>query len=169
MVAEYDGIYWPETFPFSMYWTYIENPSDKSLYANSQLPLLYITNPYKPGTIPQISPVNYMATENLPYTPIALKDITGNESSSSTIIWNEAAIGWMEDAGYPKAQILYSLYGYIRSNEQSRITLNVDGSETTIDPLGYNVDNLPAVRYILPIPREAIARSNGAYTQHCGY
>lgn len=169
MVAEYDGIYWPETFPFSMYWTYIENPGDKTLYANSQLPLLYVTNPYKPGTIPQISPVNYMETEGLPYTPIALKDITGNESSSSTIIWNEAAISWMEDAGYPKAQILYSLYGYIRSNEQSIITLNVDGKEQTIDPLGYNVDNLPAVRYILPIPREAIARSNGAYTQHCGY
>lgn len=169
MVSEYDGIYWPETYPFSMYWTYIQNPGDKSLYANTQLPLLYVTNPYQSATIPQISPENYMETQELPYTPIALKDITGNESSSSTVIWNEAQINWMEDAGYPKAQILYSLYGYIRGNEQSRIILNVDGTETNIDPVGYNVNNLPPVRYILPIPKEAIARSNGAYKQHCGY
>lgn len=169
MISEYDGIYWPETFPFSMFWTYIQNPGDKSLYANTQLPLLYVTNPYQGATIPQISPENYMANAELPYTPISLKEITGSESASSTIIWNEAAINWMEDAGYPKAQILYSLYGYIRGNEQSRIILNVDGTETNIDPVGYNVSNLPPVRYILPIPREAIARSNGAYTQHCGY
>lgn len=169
MVSEYDGIYWPETYPFSMFWTYIQNPGDKSLYTNTQLPLLYVVNPYQGATIPQISPENYMANAELPYTPISLKEITGSESASSTIIWNEAAINWMEDAGYPKAQILYSLYGYIRGNEQSRIILNVDGTETNIDPLGYNVNNLPPVRYILPIPREAIARSNGAYTQHCGY
>ena len=169
MVSEYDGIYWPETYPFSMFWTYIQNPGDKSLYANTQLPLLYVVNPYQGATIPQISPENYMANAELPYTPISLKEITGSESASSTVIWNEAAINWMEDAGYPKAQILYSLYGYIRGNEQSRIILNVDGTETNIDPLGYNVNNLPPVRYILPIPREAIARSNGAYTQHCGY
>lgn len=169
MVSEYDGIYWPETYPFSMFWTYIQNPGDKSLYTNTQLPLLYVVNPYQGATIPQISPENYMANAELPYTPISLKEITGNESASSTVIWNEAAINWMEDAGYPKAQILYSLYGYIRGNEQSRIILNVDGTETNIDPLGYNVNNLPPVRYILPIPREAIARSNGAYTQHCGY
>ena len=169
MVSEYDGIYWPETYPFSMFWTYIQNPGDKSLYTNTQLPLLYVVNPYQGATIPQISPENYMANAELPYTPISLKDITGNESSSSTIIWNEAPTNWMEDAGYPKAQILYSLYGYIRGNEQSRIILNVDGTETNIDPLGYNVNNLPPVRYILPIPNEAISRSNGAYTQHCGY
>jgi hypothetical protein len=98
-----------------------------------------------------------------------LKSITGNASDGSTIVWGEAAVNWMEDAGYPKAQILYSLYGYIRSNEMSRIILNVDGTETNIDPTGYNVENLPPVRYILPIPKEAIARSNGVYQQHFGY
>ena len=110
-----------------------------------------------------------MIAEELPYTPIALKDITGNASSSSDVIWNETEINWMEDAGYPKAQILYSLYGYIRGDELGSIILNKDGEDETIEPLGYDVTNLPPVRYILPIPREAIARSNGAYTLHCGY
>ena len=169
MIAEYDGIYWPETFPYNMYYTYIQNPGEKSLYPNSQLSLLYIVNPYTQATIPQINPENYMTQYELPYTPVSLKSITGNDSDGSTIVWGEATVNWMEDAGYPKAQILYSLYGYIRSNEMSRIILNVDGTETNIDPIGYNVDNLPPVRYILPIPKEAIARSNGIYQQHFGY
>lgn len=169
MVSEYDGIYWPERYPFSMYWTYIKNTGDKSIYANTKLPLLYVANPYVNTTIPQISPENYMMMNELSYTPISLKDITGNASASSDMIWNEAQINWMEDAGYPKAQILYSLYGYIRGNERSNIILNVDGATQTIDPVNYNVNNLPVVRYMLPIPKEAIARSNGAYTQHFGY
>ncbi|MBO5823744.1 MAG: RagB/SusD family nutrient uptake outer membrane protein [Prevotella sp.] len=169
MVSEYDGIYWPERYPFSMFWTYIKNTGDKSIYANAQLPLLYVVNPYSATTTPQISPENYMMMEELPYSPISLRDITGSESASSDMIWNEAQINWMEDAGYPKAQILYSLYGYIRGNERSNIILNVDGATQTIDPVNYNVNNLPAVRYMLPIPKEAIARSNGAYTQHFGY
>lgn len=169
LVAEYDGIYWPEKFPFSMFWTYIQNPGDKSLYTNTQLPLIYVTNPYNQGIIPQINPENYMETQELPYTPLSLKEITGNESANSAIIWNESQINWMEDVGYPKAQILYSLYGYIRSNESSHIILNNDGKDNNIDPTGFNAETLPPVRYILPIPREAIARSNGAYTQHCGY
>lgn len=169
MMAEYDGIYWPEKFPFSMFYTYIKNTGDKSLYTNTQLPLLYVVNPYSPSTTPQISPENYMLSENLPYEAMSLKDITGSESSSSEKIWGEAAINWMEDAGYPKGQILYSLYGYIRGNELGQIILNRDGKDEKIDPTAVNVDNLPAVRYILPIPKEAIARSNGAYSQHCGY
>lgn len=169
MVTEYDGIYWPETFPYNMYYTYIQNPGDKVLYPNTQLSLLYIVNPYAPATIPQISPENYMLQNELTYTPVSLKSITGNDSDNSTTSWSEATVNWMEDAGYPKAQILYSLYGYIRSNEQSHILLNVDGKETNIDPIGYNIENLPPVRYILPIPQEAIARSNNVYQQHFGY
>lgn len=168
MVMEYDGIYWPETFPYNMYYTYIQNPGDKS-YPNAQLSMLYIVNPYTQTTTPQLNPENYMIQNELPYIPVSLKSITGNESDGSTIIWGEASVNWMEDAGYPKAQILYSLYGYIRSNEMSQIILNVDGKETNIDPTGYNVDNLPPVRYMLPIPKEAIARSNGVYQQHFGY
>lgn len=169
MMEVYDGINWSETFPFSMFWTYIQNPGDKSLYENTQLPLIYIHNPYAASSIPQVSPANYMTNNALPYTPISLRDITGLESSSSDMTWGEAAINWMEDAGYPKAQILYSLYGYIRGDERANIILNVDGNDQRIDPTSYNVDNLPAVRYILPIPQEAIARSGGVYKQHFGY
>ena len=169
MMEVYDGINWSETFPFSMFWTYIQNPGDKSLYENTQLPLIYIHNPYAASSIPQVSPANYMTNNALPYTPISLRDITGLESSSSDMTWGEAAINWMEDAGYPKAQILYSLYGYIRGDERANIILNVDGTDQRIDPTSYNVDNLPAVRYILPIPQEAIARSGGVYKQHFGY
>lgn len=170
MISEYDGIQWQETLPYSLYSCLISNPGDKSFYQNLSQPVRYMVNPYKPSTIPQLGPENYMIANELPYTPISERQITGLESSSSTIGWTETACyNWCEDAGYPKAQVLYSLYGYIRGDIHSRIYLIVDGKETAIDPVSYDVNNLPVVRYILPYPAEAIARSGGVYVQKYGH
>lgn len=170
MIAEYDNIAWQETLPYSMFSCIISNPVDKNYYVNTQQPVRYIVNAYKPSTTPQLGPENYMIANELPYTPISERQVTGLESSSSTIGWTETTLfNWCEDGGYPKAQVLYSLYGFIRGDINSNILLVVDGKETKIDPVSYNAANLPVVRYILPLPAEAVARSGGVYTQKYGH
>lgn len=170
MVEEYDGIKWSEILPYDIFSCIIKNPGDKTLYENTSQPLRFIFNPYKTGTQPQISPASFMEQNGLPYTPISEKDVTGLASSSSTIGWTDTQFyNWCNDDGSPKAQVLYSLYGYIRGEINGDITLVVDGKATRINPVSYDVKNLPAVRYILPYPQEAIARSSGAYKQQYGY
>lgn len=170
MIAEYDQIQWMDVLPYSMYSCIIKNPVNTSYYTNTQQPVRYIVNAYNPATTPQLNPENYMIANELPYTPISERDVTGLESSSSAPAWTETTLfNWCEDAGYPKAQILYSLYGFIRGNELSEIILNVNGKDQKIDPVGYDVNNLPVVRYILPIPAEAIARSGNVYVQKYGH
>jgi hypothetical protein len=65
--------------------------------------------------------------------------------------------------------VLYSLYGFIRGDQNGNIFVVRNGVAEQINPVGYPVSQLPVVRYLLPIPQEAIARSAGAYTQHYGY
>lgn len=172
MVEEHDGIMWSEVLPYTIFSCVIKNPGDKSLYDNTELYIRYIVNPYSPGTMPQLNPTNYMANEGLPYTAVSDRDVTGLASSSSNIEWlpTDTYAWWDDNGGYPKAQVLYSLYGYIRgTGTGGDICVMRDGRAENINPIGYDINNLPAVRYLLPIPAEAIARASGAYTQKYGY
>ncbi len=65
--------------------------------------------------------------------------------------WDQA-----DDPEYPRAQCLYSFRGYIRHG--------VDSNVATFDK-----DNLPPVRYILPIPNKVIQLSQGKYRNYYGY
>lgn len=99
-----------------------------------------------------------------------MKDITGLAGSSSTIGWTDTQFyNWWEDAGYPRAQVLYSLFGYMRGDVNGNIYLVRDGKAESVDPLAVNKNDLPVVRYLLPIPQEAITRSGNVYTEHYGY
>lgn len=69
----------------------------------------------------------------------------------------------------PKQQVLYSLYGYIRGSETGEINIVDNGKAEPINLIGYNTNKLPVVRYLFPIPQEAIARSGNRYKQHYGY
>ena len=77
--------------------------------------------------------------------------------------------------GYARNQVLYSLYGFIhggQTNDKTNFYFVVNGEEKSIGTLGQfqaNPTDLPVVRYILPIPREAITRSAGAYKNYYGY
>ncbi len=167
---QHDGIRWSEVLPYDIYSCVIKNPGDKALYPNATLALRYIANPYQAGGQPQLSPANYMAQNELPYTVLSDRDVTGLASSSSTPVWTDTQYyNWWEEAGYPKAQVLYSLYGFIRGDQNGNIFVVRNGVAEQINPVGYPVSQLPVVRYLLPIPQEAIARSSGAYTQHYGY
>lgn len=76
--------------------------------------------------------------------------------------------------GYARNQVLYSFYGFIHggASDKTNYYFVRDGREELIGTLGQfqdNPTNLPVVRYLLPIPREAITRSEGAYKNYYGY
>jgi hypothetical protein len=76
--------------------------------------------------------------------------------------------------GYARNQVLYSLYGFIHggATDKANYYFMRDGKEELIGLLGQFQDkptNLPVVRYLMPIPREAITRSQGAYKNYYGY
>ncbi len=64
--------------------------------------------------------------------------------------------------GYPKAQALWSLRGYIKATDHY-------GSQVVPDLWEVAAESLPVVRYILPYPEDVIARSRGAYENKYGY
>ena len=146
-------------------------------FPNSSLPMLYIVNPYSQGNQPSQAPQAYFDANGLNLKAISLQSITGLSSSSSSIGWinsgNNNSPDWSND-GTPRSQIYYSLYGYIRGDEQTgglrvvsngapvALNVNTDNPQST-------VNSLPAVRYLLPIPQEAIVRSSGAYKNYYGY
>ena len=75
---------------------------------------------------------------------------------------------WGSDSGI-KAQCLYSFYGYIRGGiRDGEIDLVYGANDVrTIEPYSLDFKQLPAVRYLLPLPNEALQR--GGYTQNYGY
>lgn len=82
--------------------------------------------------------------------------------------WQAGAMyGWWNDSdGCPKDQCLFSFYGYIRGDRIGNIVVvGVDGNTAKIS----DDKNLPAVRYILPYPSDAIQRSGGVYKNQYGY
>lgn len=72
---------------------------------------------------------------------------------------------WIDDnTGIARAECRCSLRGYIYVNEQGRLI-----SEAPEYSDAVNLKTLPSVRYILPIPKDAINRSNGLYKNYYGY
>ena len=61
-----------------------------------------------------------------------------------------------DDSELPVSQCLYSFRGYVRMGE--------DANFESMDP-----NNLPPVRYILPIPNKVLQLANGKYKNYYGY
>ncbi|MBQ7420107.1 MAG: RagB/SusD family nutrient uptake outer membrane protein [Prevotella sp.] len=174
MVEEHDGIEYSQKYSTDVFWTYTKNYNDPN-FPNKSLYTAYVVNPYGQGEKPSAAPAAYFTAQGLDITPVSLKDITGLESSSTTIGWNTASIAWWDDnVGVPKGQVLYSLYGFIRGSETAGVFYVVNNGATVnftvdADNPDATVRNLPAVRYLMPIPEEAIARSGGAYKNYYAY
>jgi len=75
---------------------------------------------------------------------------------TGTGINNNAFYNWVSGDGEIRGECLYSFRGYIRAGEGSNYQ--------RFDP-----DNLPPVRYILPIPNNSIQMSRGMYKNYYGY
>lgn len=166
----------------TIYYCYIDNPKDKKFFANSELPVIYVYNPEayvaqpkgdigSPEKFFKFLKNNYPSSVKSTYTPIPEPN---NASSSIGNPWTTRQLEWYDEAGYPKDAVLYSLYGFIHAGESGETAKNTiyvvrNGTEERIDLASVNVADLPVVRYLMPIPREAITRSAGAYRNYYGY
>lgn len=190
-VQNHDGIAYFDNamLPNSINYIWIENPNEPKLFANSSLPMIYVMNEESSNTSLKTTdelgmqkhsdaqvkqnPQLWFDDNNLPYKAIAKP----NDGSATAPVWQvkqDFYSKWYdEDGGYPQAAVRYSLYGYIRGGSTSTTYGNVyiieNGIEKQITP-GVDIPTtFPAVRYLLPIPREAITRSNGVYKNYYGY
>ena len=176
MVEEYDKVPYSDVFVQSMYSILVKNYEDAN-FPNRGVYMFYIANPYN-GAMQNptgTAPAKYFEDNGLDeiYDPVSPKAITGLSTASSSVAWTTTTLAWSNDDGTPKNQIVYSLYGFIRVNQAGNIVVVDNGAAQnfSINPndAQANIDRLPAVRYLLPIPDEAIARSAGVYKNYYGY
>ena len=172
MISEHDGIDYSNISAMTnIYYVYVKNTGDAN-FPNSNLYMLYIVNPWTPDIKPSSKPADYFANLGLPYEPVSAKDITGQTSSAKDVAWGNSENIWSKD-GVLKNEVLYSLFGYIRGDEDGNIKIVNNGAVVNFDIDTQNpeatVQQLPAVRYLLPYPQEAIARSDGRYKNYYGF
>jgi hypothetical protein len=174
MVENYVGVPYSDVFVQQMYSILVKNYEDPN-FPNRNIYMFYIVNPYD-ATIANptgSTPAKYLEDNGLEYEPVSQRSITGLSTSSNSVAWTTTAMAWANDDGTPKNQVLYSLYGYIRVDQRGNIVIVDNGAVKSfnVDPSNAqaNISRLPAVRYLLPIPEEAIARSSGNYQNYYGY
>ena len=172
MISEHDGIDYANISAMTnIYYVYVKNTGDAN-FPNSNLYMLYIVNPWTPDIEPSSKPADYFANLGLPYEPVSARAITGQTSSAKDVAWGNSENIWSKD-GVLKNEVLYSLFGYIRGDEDGSIKIVNNGAVVNFDIDTQNpeatVQQLPAVRYLLPYPQEAIARSDGRYKNYYGF
>ena len=176
MVEEYDKVPYSDVFVQSMYSILVKNYNDPN-FPNKGVYMFYIANPYN-GAMQNptgTAPAKYFEDNGLDeiYNPVSPKAITSLSTASNSVAWTTTTLAWSNDDGSPKNQIVYSLYGYIRVNQAGNIVVVDNGSAQSFNintsNAQDNINRLPAVRYLLPIPDEAIARSGNVYKNYYGY
>lgn len=173
MISEHDGIDYANISAMSnIYYVYVKNTGDAN-FPNSNLYMLYIVNPWSSDEQPSSKPEDYFANLGLSYEPVSARDITGQTSSAKDVAWGNSENIWSSQDGVLKNEVLYSLFGYIRGDEDGNIKIVNNGAVVNFDIDTQNpeatVQQLPAVRYLLPYPQEAIARSDGRYKNYYGF
>ena len=173
MLSEHDGIDYANISAMTnIYYVYVKNTGDAN-FPNSNLYMLYIVNPWTADVQPSSKPEDYFANLGLPYEPVSARAITGQTSSAKDVAWGNSENIWSSKDGVLKNEVLYSLFGYIRGDEDGSIKIVNNGAVVNFDIDTQNpeatVQQLPAVRYLLPYPQEAIARSDGRYKNYYGF
>ena len=173
MISEHDGIDYDNISAMTnIYYVYVKNTGDAN-FPNSNLYMLYIVNPWTADVQPSSKPEDYFANLGLPYEPVSARAITGQTSSAKDVAWGNSENIWSSQDGVLKNEVLYSLFGYIRGDEDGSIKIVNNGAVVNFDIDTQNpeatVQQLPAVRYLLPYPQEAIARSDGRYKNYYGF
>lgn len=173
MLSEHDGIDYANISAMTnIYYVYVKNTGDAN-FPNSNLYMLYIVNPWTADVQPSSKPEDYFANLGLPYEPVSARAITGQTSSAKDVAWGNSENIWSSQDGVLRNEVLYSLFGYIRGDEDGNIKIVNNGAVVNFDIDTQNpeatVQQLPAVRYLLPYPQEAIARSDGRYKNYYGF
>ncbi len=151
-----DEFYWEGfdmTYPTEIFYRNVnENPGyDYTQFGsmpNKTLPTLQVANA-----------LNWMRASDLP----KIKDENGWLLPEGDEQWTTIGFlsGLATDDAAPNAQCCYSLRGYIVGDEF--------GGDPTPNLWEVPAENLPVVRYILPIPENVVNKSGGLYTNNYGY
>ncbi len=192
LIEEHDGVEYfdDRLLPNYITYIYVNNPAkskiDLSYYQNTILPCLYVLNPEAANAdlkTTDASGAQIHSAVQIRNNPQWWFDDMGldfkaikkpNDESVDKITWTESAeffTKWYdEDGGYPQTAVRYSLYGYIRggvdAGDYGSIYIIENGVPKKIEA-GVVPESFPVVRYLLPIPREALRR--GGYTNYYGY
>lgn len=167
--------------PSNIYYVYMKNPQKNSYFANHEMDVLYLFNPeandqkYKSdyNTADKFFKFirnKYPNSEVANYLPAGDPDDPTGTVKYEMKTANFGDKYWKEGNEYAENSVLYSLYGFIKADRDSKNTfqMNRNGVYTTFDITSEQTD-LPVVRYLMPIPREAITRSEGKLKNYYGY
>ena len=128
-------------------------------FPNSEMKICWMLNPYTRSLVP--AKKVWQDT----FKEIAAKDFVDEEQYK-----------WVDGENEPRNEIRYSLRGYIYLDQRGMQRLiDVNGNEILPPVVDASVSDeelaaqLPVVRYIVPIPRTTIARSQGKYENKYGY
>lgn len=175
LVQGRDGVDY-ESMAMNIDYFMVKNKVDDPNFPNSNLYTLYVHHPWglQETSVKSTTPDKFLlGKDDLAdkYEAVSQFTVTGQSKDNAKLEWKTAELAWGNEAGV-KNEVLYSLFGYIRGDENSNIIMvNNSGATTTVDPssLVNNLSSLPAVRYLLPYPQEAITRSGNVYKNYYGY
>ncbi len=141
-----------DTYPTDFFYKIVDNPGDGS-YPNKTLQVLQFFK-YESDTLTIDN-----LWENFGLNGKYMPSTTGADA------WKQGAwFSWQNDDG-ARPEVRCSLRGYIYINVEGT---KIPASMPELTP-GMNYSTLPPVRYILPIPQDAVTRSNGVYKNYYGY
>lgn len=145
-----------DSYPRDIYYKIVDNSGDGS-YPNKVLPVLQFFTDEEYGVDNLWANLGMFPSEH----PDRMPSTTGNDPWSTAMFFD-----WQDqNTGIAKAQCRCSLRGYIYIDEEGRLIPSTMPNYTH----DVNFNALPPVRYILPIPSDAISRSNGQYKNYYGY
>lgn len=126
----------------------------KGVYSGSEYDNLPVNMYYKIAPNPQSTDI--YANTSLPV--LEIYNLYNNALNPGNTYTAASFYAWAgsDDSELPVAQCLYSFRGYVRMGEGANFE--------SLDP-----NNLPPVRYILPIPNKALQLANGKYKNYYGY
>ena len=131
--------------------------------SSRNIKIAWVINPY--GGVANASSTNYRTRD--------INESTGKYVITTHRPGNSDTSGWFDDdRGLPTSYFLYSLRGYINCDEgRGVIEINDNGEykSAPVPSADVTAQTLPAIRYILPIPRAVITRSMGKYENKYGY
>jgi len=123
-------------------------------FPNSDMKICWAINPYK-----SMKPAEFNEIKK-EYDKITVTD------------WQqEEYFPWVDGDGNIRNEIRYSMRGYIYMTDMGMLRIIRNGNEENppTPSVDLTANDLPVVRYILPIPSSEIARSQGKYTNKYGY
>ena len=159
----------------------MKNPQKNSYFANHEMPVIYMFNPYANN---QKYKTDYNTAEKFfkymknkyPQSEVASYEPLGDfDDATGTLKYEMKTANygdkyWKDGSENAENSVLYSLYGFIKADRDNKsiFMINRNGTYTPFD-ISTELTDLPVVRYLMPIPREAITRSEGAYKNYYGY